>query len=277
MPDEIGGGIGTRIIDRMADPGLRPEMRDPIEGVRRQPRVELACVREITAKKGERAAVAISQDFEPIMLELRIIIRIETVQPDHPFAPRQQPVGQMKADETGGAGDKHGHLVPARGIDGKALRGPTALAGRTNAASLRSARVFGQSRRPALCRRGHPRAGRPPSGMSIVSMTRIIGARCSGWARKPSSPSSRGNAALLDTRNHPATKAMLRFNARGGGARPACDGGPPKSPPTCRRSGGEAAAAPFHRSLRKAHRQVRAPPPSYAERWPSGRRRSPGK
>ncbi len=45
---------------------------------------------------------------QPGLLQRRVIIGVEVVQPDNAFAPLQQTPGGMEADEAGGAGDQDG-------------------------------------------------------------------------------------------------------------------------------------------------------------------------
>ena len=43
-------------------------------------------------------------------LQRYIVVVGETVEADDVLAPRQQPLGQVRPDETGCSGDKHGHV-----------------------------------------------------------------------------------------------------------------------------------------------------------------------
>ena len=53
MADEVRGDIGARIVDRIADAGLRAEMDDAVEGQSGQRGVERRMVGEIDMEEAE--------------------------------------------------------------------------------------------------------------------------------------------------------------------------------------------------------------------------------
>ena len=57
MAGEVGRDIGARIVDRIADPGLRAEMDDAVELGAAERRVERLVIREIDLREAECAAV----------------------------------------------------------------------------------------------------------------------------------------------------------------------------------------------------------------------------
>ena len=57
---------------------------------------------------GKLEAIGFCQLGEARLLQLRIVIVVHIIEADHGLAVAQQPPGDMKADETGGAGDQDG-------------------------------------------------------------------------------------------------------------------------------------------------------------------------
>src|SRR5690606_38212451 len=112
MADQVALRIGARIVDRMADPGLRAEVDDPVDPMAVECGVERRMVGEIAADvtertvRGRRGLLGMGDSVE---LEPDRVIIVEIVYPDHLFAPREQAQGAMHADEAGGAGDEDGH------------------------------------------------------------------------------------------------------------------------------------------------------------------------
>ncbi len=102
---EVGVGVGVRVLDRVAHAGLGGEMDDVAEAVGvEQPRQRRA-VGEVDSLEGEAGVPA--QLVEPGLLQGRVVVGAEVVDADDGDARAQQPLGQVEADEAGGARDEH--------------------------------------------------------------------------------------------------------------------------------------------------------------------------
>src|SRR3569832_1976807 len=96
--DEIGIGVGVRLLDRMAHAGLGREMHDLRETMlRKQPRDRLA-IGKIGLDEGEARVVLQQRQARP--LQCRIVIGVEIVEPDAGAAFAQELPGDVKTYET---------------------------------------------------------------------------------------------------------------------------------------------------------------------------------
>jgi hypothetical protein len=103
---EIGVGIGVGIDQGMAHAGLRREMHDVRKAVDcEQPRHGLAVgnVDPFEPKGGKRL-----ERRDPCLLQGRIVVGVEIVDTHHIMPIRQQPPGNVHADEAGRSGDENG-------------------------------------------------------------------------------------------------------------------------------------------------------------------------
>ena len=105
---DVAAQIGVGIDQRIAHPGLGRQVNDPVDvGMRVEQRPDRVPVGDIEAPKGE--PVPALQKVQPRLLERHVVVVVEVVDPDHPFAPRQQSLRGMKPDKSGDPGDQHRH------------------------------------------------------------------------------------------------------------------------------------------------------------------------
>src|SRR5690606_8099026 len=101
-------------------------------------------VRELDAL--EREVGRAGKPLEPRLLQCRVVVRVQVVEADDAFAAREQRLGDVVADETGGAGDED-HAAPAAPLLPRPMPKYCRPARRTTAGSYRlrpsnSARAF---------------------------------------------------------------------------------------------------------------------------------------
>ena len=106
--------VGEGVLDGVADPGLGREMDDAVgPGVAHQP-LHQGRVGDVGADHAE--ALTALEPGGPGMLQRHLIVVVEDVDADDLFAPVQQALGHVHADEAGCAGDQNRHSLvsPAR-------------------------------------------------------------------------------------------------------------------------------------------------------------------
>jgi hypothetical protein len=109
MPDEVRLNISFRVLDAVADSGLRAEVNDAVKRVRLGQALERNWVGKIHALETKTVAVLALQTIEPCPLERRVIIIVEIVDPDHLVATLQQGVRRGGADEPRSPCDQNSH------------------------------------------------------------------------------------------------------------------------------------------------------------------------
>src|SRR5579862_5051376 len=103
-PLDIRIRIGMRIFQRIADACLRGEMDDDGEAVLGKQRLRCFAIGEIGLHEMElRLSI---QDIEARLFQRRIVIIVDAVEADDLLAKRKQSLRNVKADETGSAGDE---------------------------------------------------------------------------------------------------------------------------------------------------------------------------
>jgi hypothetical protein len=102
---EIGVGIGMRMVDRIADAGLRREMDNRRKPVFCQQSIHRFTISQIDLLESETRLTL--QDVQARLFQSRIVIAVEIVQSDHRVAFGQQPARDMEADETRSTGDQY--------------------------------------------------------------------------------------------------------------------------------------------------------------------------
>ena len=112
---EIGIEIGVGILQRVAHAGLGGEMHHRPEAAAGEELFGGGAIGQIEAMKGE--AVELPESRQPSLLERRIVIGIEAVDPDDRPARCEQALRETEADEACGAGDENGigHEMPVLG------------------------------------------------------------------------------------------------------------------------------------------------------------------
>jgi len=105
---DVGFQIGARILQRVADAGLGREMQDggPVRQPADDPRDRVR-VGYVDLLEPEPAVVR--QPGQPGLLQRRIVVGVEIVDPDDLIPTRQQGGGTTHADKAGGAGNQDGH------------------------------------------------------------------------------------------------------------------------------------------------------------------------
>jgi len=87
VPDEVGAHIGAGVVDAVAYPGLRPEVDDPVEVAAIGQAGELVGLGEVDLAEAEAVAEILRQPIQARLLERRVVIIVEVVDPDHLVAP----------------------------------------------------------------------------------------------------------------------------------------------------------------------------------------------
>jgi hypothetical protein len=99
---DIGINIGVRVIERIADAGLRREMDDAVRLLFGEHRLYHLALGEV--RLDEMESVATLEPRQPRLLERHIIVGAEIVEPDYFVAAIEQPGRRVETDEAGGAG-----------------------------------------------------------------------------------------------------------------------------------------------------------------------------
>ena len=104
---EIAVGVGEGVVQRIAHPGLGPQVDHPIEplaGKERRHGCAIGEVHPLEAKTGQW-----QQQGQPRLLQADLVVVVEVVQANHLMAVAAEPLRHMEADEAGGAGDQIFH------------------------------------------------------------------------------------------------------------------------------------------------------------------------
>jgi hypothetical protein len=131
-PHQIAFHVSVWVLERIADPGLRREMDDPLGLVSAEQTGHSRRIRQVQLLEIE---VGMGRELiQPRLLESDVVVRIQIVQADDFVAPRQKALGHVKADKASNAGDQNLHdsninsVLPARrhkdGVHGKENRLP---------------------------------------------------------------------------------------------------------------------------------------------------------
>ena len=106
--DEIGVDIGARIFEAVANPRLRREMDDHVDGMLFGDLLQRRHIFEHLDIFDEMVRAA--QNFVPCALQGDIVIGRHAVDADDVMSLREQPPREMKADETRGACNQETHF-----------------------------------------------------------------------------------------------------------------------------------------------------------------------
>ena len=108
MTFDIGTGIGEGVDQRVPHPGLRRQIDDPLDiGMGLRNRLHRVVVGNIRFDKGK--AVQLIQFRQARTFQRRVIIVIDDVDADDPFAAFCQRPTRMKPNEAGNAGNEDSH------------------------------------------------------------------------------------------------------------------------------------------------------------------------
>src|SRR5436190_19774139 len=83
LAHEVGADVGLWIGQRVSDPGLRTEMHDPVEPVRRCEGFERFLVAKIYRLKRKGIAMCGAQAFQPGVFQRSAVIVSEVIDPEH--------------------------------------------------------------------------------------------------------------------------------------------------------------------------------------------------
>src|SRR6185369_14487523 len=116
MADQVRLNVGHRIFEAVADAGLRPEVNDTVDVDRVGECLQRIGIREIQTLEPEAIAELLLQLGEPRLLETRIIIVVQTVDPDDVVAALEQCPRRRSADEPRSTCDQNSHGVVSYGL-----------------------------------------------------------------------------------------------------------------------------------------------------------------
>src|SRR3954451_10612831 len=105
--------IGMRIVDRVAHAGLGSEVDDGRKSMLCKQLIGDCTIGEFELHETELRMLP--QDIQPQLLQRRIIVAVQIVEPDNRAAFRQELTSDVKSDETGGTRDKDRlirHCIP---------------------------------------------------------------------------------------------------------------------------------------------------------------------
>ena len=98
-------GIGMGIDQRIPDTRLGRQMDDASNGLLGEERGNSGTIRQV--QFGE-SKLGVRQEFrQPCFFQTNIVVVIKIVQPEHGIAAIEQPLGDMRPDKAGRAGDEH--------------------------------------------------------------------------------------------------------------------------------------------------------------------------
>ena len=113
MTGQVAALVGEGVVDRVADSSLGGQMDHAPGAGRRHQLRERLMLGDVQADHLE--AVPPHQPRDARLLERRIIVGVEHINPDHALTTQQQPLGHVVAHEAGRACDDDralGHAQP---------------------------------------------------------------------------------------------------------------------------------------------------------------------
>ena len=102
----VGIHVCAGVQDAVAHAGLGGEVDDVLGSSVGKRLVHRGGVRQVGAQEGERGLAA--EQGEAGFLQLRIVVAVDAVEPDHGMAAGEAEPGQVETDEPGGARDQEG-------------------------------------------------------------------------------------------------------------------------------------------------------------------------
>src|SRR5438874_13620454 len=109
MPDQVRLDVRLRVLEAVADSGLRAEMHNTVDinGIGKA--LERLGVREIDTLEPETIAELLLQVCEPRLLQFRIVIIVEIVDSDDLVAALEQNARRRRTDETCSSRNQYSH------------------------------------------------------------------------------------------------------------------------------------------------------------------------
>ncbi len=123
MADEVRPDVRLRIFEAVTHPGLRPEVDDAVDVDAARGAFQCFGVGEIDALEAELVAELLLQLRQPRLLQLRVVIVIEAVDPDDLVAALEQGARCRRSDKPRSSRDQNRH----GGFLGAAVRSAMAL------------------------------------------------------------------------------------------------------------------------------------------------------
>ena len=124
--DEIGVHIRGRVLQRVPHTRLRSQMNDQLRLHVREELRDSGAVRQIHRNKLE--PLVGRQLIDPCLLQARVVVVVQVIEPDHFVAAFEQQFADEHADESGRAGDEDpAHEAGARSAIPSLYTAPTAL------------------------------------------------------------------------------------------------------------------------------------------------------
>ena len=108
VADDVRFDVGARVLDGVAHPGLGGEVDHDAETVVREQGRHPRFAREIHL--GELEARVVVEDDQALLFEGRVVVVVQVVHADDAAAFVEEALGEVEADETGGAGDEDGFV-----------------------------------------------------------------------------------------------------------------------------------------------------------------------
>ena len=104
--DQVAVDVGAWVAQRIAHTGLRGEVGDGIEALRREQGLHRCSIGQIALDEAE--SLMACELGDACALQAGVVVIVEVVEADDDVARLEQALGEVVADETGGAGDEKG-------------------------------------------------------------------------------------------------------------------------------------------------------------------------
>ena len=113
---DVAAHVGVWVLERMAHAGLRREVHHALKFLAREERGHGRLVGEVELHE---AKLRLHREArEARLLERNVVVLIQVIETDHLVTAREQPLGRVRADEAGGAGQENFHRRPSTAAAG---------------------------------------------------------------------------------------------------------------------------------------------------------------